>query len=640
MNYKFKLSDIVRYITVGFVVLFIALFAESQNLFYDEDFFLSYKDKIFAVEWIGPILILFLSYFCGVFIYAIFRELYGSAFLGLSISDECYFIKRTSHWLVWDDIPSWIYWSSHPDIIARELREDTEIRLQSETRSEFYLFNQFAQVLYSLCNIAVGLTIIKHLFHEGYFLTFGIVIAFLLIQILFSRIKIFIKNAIFPIVTNLGSLCVWLCIVNFYIDDNDVSLILNCFIVCCTLCFFVARFFAKEHIKSLNSICISNEDKLIELLKSDDIPTAYILIRTNSDEYLKETLDSINIQTYPCIKVLILEDKTTDETTSGTKIRDKIDEIIYTFQNDNQCKFDILRYFSNESGPYKLSLEIRKIFLTNAEDKDVAIILDSDDLFRDKNVVTNIVTQMYKTKSNICLMGFVVFGSLYLNNSKNYHNRFIKLIARKLKGIELNIDSKIKENIYHVETLGWTKCYKKSILQNYQDCLDLILRDQAKEYNELTRFEDFPDIVCLLQKGARITALNQPCYNYRKHKISVTSSATVEIYIQQVIPFLMLSYKLLDIKKNDTEFHIDDANSIIKKFILFKFIQYLDTSIRRFNKENATALWDAFKDQYKNVINDNANLADLVEKEIEAIIENNIFDINDTKDMIREIINE
>lgn len=630
MNYKFKLSDIIRYITVGFVVLFIVLFAESQNLFYDEDFFLSYKDKIFAVEWIGPILILFLSYFCGVFIYAIFRELYGNAFLGMSISDECYFIKMTSHRFVWDDIPSWIYWSNHPDIIARELREDTEIRLQSETRSEFFLFNQFAQVLYSLCNVAVGLTIIKHLFHEGCFIMLAIVFVFLLIQILFSRIKYFIKNAIFPIVTNLGCLCAWLCIVSFYIDDNEVSLILNCFIVCCALCFFVARFFAKEHIKSLSSICISNEDKLIELLKSDDIPTAYILIRTNSDEYIKETLDSINIQTYPCIKVLILEDKKNEE---SQEIRKNINDIISTFQKDNKCKFDILRYFSNESGPYKLSLEIRKIFLTNAEDKDVAIILDSDDLFRDKNVVMNIVTKMYKTKSHICLMGFVVFGSLYLNNSKNYHNRFIKFIANELKGVELDKDSEIKKNIYHIETLGWTKCYKKSILQNYQDCLDSILRGTNNEYDKLTRFEDFPDIVCLLQKGARITALSQPCYNYRKHQISVTSSAKVDTYKEQVIPFLLLSYKLWKIAEDK---YIDGADSIIKKFISFKFIQYLDTSLRRFSDGEAKGLWDAFKEQYEDII-DNDNLVQLVEGE-KAIVENNVFDINDTKDKISSII--
>ena len=45
-------------------------------------------------------------------------------------------------------IPDWIYWTDKPDIVIQEITEQTEIRLNSESKSEYFLLNKLFQGLF------------------------------------------------------------------------------------------------------------------------------------------------------------------------------------------------------------------------------------------------------------------------------------------------------------------------------------------------------------------------------------------------------------------------------------------------------------------------------------------------------------
>ena len=176
---------------------------------------------------------------------------------------------------------------------------------------------------------------------------------------------------------------------------------------------------------------------------------------------------------------------------------------INSIVKDYERKLNILYYKSSSCGTYKLAVEIRKIFLNYAEDKDYAMILDSDDYFSSPNVVSDVITQMCKKKANMCLVGFEIFGKQDLNYAKNYHNVLVKRMANLDSYIQF-VDygkrevKEISDDLYLASTLGWTKCYQKPVLQKYQALYEGY--DLPKEYAKLSKYEDFLDQLTLMFK--------------------------------------------------------------------------------------------------------------------------------------------
>lgn len=606
MDFKLKLSDIIKYIALGLAVCVIFFLGfenavDSQNkdvLEFMKSFekgfygrFLKHLKYLFeSISFLGPILAIVFIYILGLIIQTIIRIIYGVTYCGMSISEVSFFIKKFGKYLGYDS-PDWLFWSFRPDRVVMDLTEQTEIKLNSDTRSEWLILNQLFQGLHFISLIALCVAYIP-LFSENRILVsiFGITVVLLLI---FSRF--FPTRPLLSLLANLSlivTVMILLCITGSF---NAFSIVKICPVIL-LLTYFCAIYYARKHILSMASVSVSDKESLNNILLAHGVPTAYILIRTNSDKYISDTLESISIQTYPNIKVIILEDKDASET-----IYDNVNII-----NKEKCeeKLDIIYYKSDVTGPYNLSVEIRDRFLDLSSDEDIAIILDSDDYFASNSVVSDIVTKMSEKDANICVSSFVPFGKMSLNYAKNYHNKLVKKLAKLRLPLTRSLYNSIChpnliEDIHHISTIGWVKSYRRPILEKYKQLMDYGKEVYIERWNielgnkygndiKVSKYEDFPDILVHLLKEAKIVAISSPSHRFRKEPGSVTTNGDVMNYKVHIPAFLILTgviiknaYKKEIASKNQEKsfkfnFVANADKIVVNQFIPYKLIQYWD----------------------------------------------------------------
>lgn len=635
MSYKLRFADVLRYIILGMLTMMLCAYTCSvlyPSFFSDEvqnlSFYMFLRDNEKAFSVLTPIFILICCYILGICIQSIIKILYGDVFCGISIKEECSLLKNKPV-LSLSGIPDWIYWTDKPDIVIQEITEQTEIRLNSESKSEYFLLNKLFQGLFFVSYILFFISLFV-----GCELLFGKIAITTLFLISFCLSKHFnfalgVKNKTIIIVSIFAFLLLFSNIDNFIFEFF--------LLVVCTISWLIAKHFARKHIVSINSISITDRETLNLLLSESGVPTMYILIRTNCGKYLSETLDSIVKQTYPNIKVVVLEDAVIKDNDSSKSINSIV--------KDYERKLNILYYKSSSCGTYKLAVEIRKIFLNYAEDKDYAMILDSDDYFSSPNVVSDVITQMCKKKANMCLVGFEIFGKQDLNYAKNYHNVLVKRMANLDSYIQF-VDygkrevKEISDDLYLASTLGWTKCYQKPVLQKYQALYEGY--DQPKEYAKLSKYEDFLDQLTLMFKDTKITALSSPCYRFRKEEGSVTTKVSSDNYKVQIIGFLSFTNSLYENYKNENDCFTEKSKDyIFKRFVVYKFIQYFDTIYNLVEKgrlENYTAeefyndFIHKFRTIYEKDVIDKAILA-----ECNVIKNKKIFDLKNSIIIIEKL---
>lgn len=624
MSYKLRLADVLRYIILGMLTMMLCAYTCSilcPSFFADEvhdmSFYLFLKDNEKALSVLTPIFILICCYILGICIQSIIKIIYGDVFCGISIKEECSFLKNRPNLSI-SGVPDWIYWTDKPDIVIQEITEQTEIKLNSDSKSEYFLLNKLFQGLFFVSYILLFLSLFV-----GCEIVLGKIAIATLFLISFRLSKrlnftLGVKNKTIVIVSIFAFLLLCSNVDNFLFDFF--------LLVVCAISWLIAKHFARKHIVSINSISITDRDALNMLLSELGVPTMYILIRTNSGKYLSETLDSIVKQSYPNIKVVILEDAVVKDENSSMSINSIV--------KDYEKQLDVLYYKSSSSGTYKLAVEIRKIFLNYAEDEDYAMILDSDDYFSSPNVVSDVVTQMCKKKANMCLVGFEIFGKQDLNYAKNYHNGLVKRIANLDSYIQfVDYDKRefkeISDDLYLASTLGWTKCYQKPVLQKYQALYEGY--DKPTEYEKLSKYEDFLDQLTLMFKDAKITALSHPCYRFRKEEGSVTTKVSSDNYKVQIIGFLSFAESLY---KNSKEgcYTEKSKDYIFNRYVVYKFIQYLDTIYNLVEKgrlEDYTTdnFYNDFIDKFKGTY-DKKSIDSAIKEECKVIHKKHIFDIS------------
>lgn len=602
MDFKLKLSDIIKYLGLGVSVLLTCLFVYGY-LPYETRMNISALFAKFDLEKISgfldfalPILALVLIYIIGLVVQTLFRLIYGEGYNGMSINEYCFYVQKFGKHLK-TEFPSWVYWSYQPDKVVLELTDQTELKLKSETRSEWLILNQLFQGLHFifLVSLIVGFCLVDPIWFRYVFIS---IVALLWISSRWSyALKIpwvslvltalqfgFLVSSVFFVKDDPGAL-------DITIDINNLFAVLSGGLV---LTFFCARFFARKHVLSIGNVASTDKEALDKILLEKGLPTVFVLIRTNSGEYISETIRHAASQTYPNIKVIVLEDKNRKE-----KDRSKPESIydIVTKANDGiegRRKLNILYYKSEKTGPYDLSMEIRDIYLNYSTDKDISIIMDSDDYFASDNVVQEIVTRMYRTGADICLTGFEVFGKMSLNYSKNYHNVLVKEIANLSHALRYSLWDRVfhkgyLDELFLVSTIGWVKSYRRPVMAWYKDMLDSYGHPYIKELHKekyqgrefITKYEDFPDFLCLLRKNVRITAIPIPSHLFRKEEGSVTTKVNRDNYDMHIPAFLSMTYKMYDMAKDKYEF-VDGAKDIIlNKFLVYKYIQYLDVIIKK-----------------------------------------------------------
>lgn len=570
-NLKFRLSDLLKYIFLGgfeFVLFVLSCIEESVKVF---NTILEYPSPIQTAILFT---ILAFLYLFGYITQSLIQLAFRGNLLGTGIGEVAEYIKNYPRCIINNRYyPNWLYWSDSPQSVINDYKEYLETSESSEIQTEFLQTNQLFQGI-SLVLIIYSIYISFDSW-ERYIVIIACLITLGLLSIYFCKGKKVIITKIFATLIPIFLLLP---------GKNLPFLVGNLIVLSIYLFIFIASLLARQQITRIDILANKNNqeyEKFKTILKKYGIPKVFVLIRTNTHQYLDEALNSIKTQDYPNIKVIILID-------SNIKNDSSIEQIDKIISSDDYSCLNISFYQSNNSGAAALAYEIRTLFLHFANDDDYAVMLDSDDKFNKTSyVISNIVTKMEMTESNICLIRFEIFGKKHLNYSKNYHNKLIKRIScncniGKKKHTQLSktgnrrgwISPKLLcklEEAHHVSTIGWVKCYKKTILEEYHG----LLKNYSNDFSQYTKYEDFPDINALLLKKSKICAVGKNSIMFRKHENTVTTNVSPDNYKKMIPYFLWLSKDIVN--KYTNQLVPEATDVIINKLIPYKFTQYYST---------------------------------------------------------------
>ena len=281
----------------------------------------------------------------------------------------------------------------------------------------------------------------------------------------------------------------------------------------------------------------------------------FIGMRThNSSKTLDRPFESIYKQTVQNIKVIVYDDKSNDNTINmlniwKSKLKTRgINMDIFESKED-----------TNE-GCGKSSERLHKIVSNEIKDNDIYMELDSDDTLLNPNTVKDCTKQMDKTDANILIAGYTIFGdkNLVINYKGGApHND----LSHKLSATSVSIEQ-MPEIASTVDSIGWTKILKGNIFKRYVK----MFPECPKEMNVC---EDFPTLIYLLFKDAKITGLKDNIYGYYKHVQS--STATIiqkEAFSQVRLGFLKV---LQQMYQNNREEFVNNAEKHINNFLSKKY---------------------------------------------------------------------
>lgn len=586
-NFKIKFSDVLRYFILGGieVLLYYWIVEKTDSKCMFGDNFSEVSTVHVAVAIIG-------IYLLGFVTQSIIQLFWGGNFLGTGLGEVAEFV-RFYPTLNRNGYPDWLYWSDRPKRVLEIYRNILETDENAETKTEFLYSNQLFQ---GISFALLAATIYAFLGTCTSIISVKIALLFVFLFILWAIHWFCVQSraVIITILMGVVFMPIFVCLLGTVVFVD--SLLKGCLLaVLYLISTLLAANLARMQIRRIDILARFSNDNtknqmFREVLARVGVPKFYILTRTNSAKYISEELHSITTQTYPNIKIIVLLDASLQEP-NNQKERDALLEKIDAFRG----KLNIQTYESSKTGPAQLAYEIRQIFLDYANSDDVAMILDSDDKLYSPSVVSQIMTKLFKTQSNICLIRFEIFGKQNLNYSKNHHNDLVKFLCFKgdaskdgiseahviREGLKAertkSISAKelIKWNELHrISTIGWTKCYRKGILSGYHRMTKKYLDTNEKLSLDKRKYEDFPDIVAILQSDAKICAVAKNSVLFRKSENSVTTSVTSNNYSDQ-IPFFLHFAK--ELAANNKFSLIDGGDDVItNKLIPYKFVQYLN----------------------------------------------------------------
>ncbi|MDE5900420.1 MAG: glycosyltransferase family 2 protein [Muribaculaceae bacterium] len=587
-DFKLRLSDIFKYIVLGAVqaALSYLLFSDELSEWAD-----SAALKFLFQEPVATLVVaLSVFYFAGYMTQMVIQVFCKGNLAGTGLGEIGLFInKYPDNPLNLNKYPHWLYYSHRPDKVLDIYREIMGTGRDSDVKTEFLYANNLFQ------GIALSLIVFACFALPGTDPVWDAVVAFALVLILCVLGNRAVKNDRWALVVNklmivlvpLGIILVYctkytdFVLATMGLDRKMVAtdgVVIGCLVF---LCLVIAEQLTRRHIRRIDVLIKygsgeETEKKFIDTLRRNGVPRAFVLTRVSDSgcDYYREQLESVKNQIYPNKKVIALIDSASA----------RYDEIVRTVEEFRANGLDITHYTSEGRGAACLSYEIRDIFINYADADDVCISLDSDDLFASVHSVSRIMGRIARTKANICLLTFEFFGESRLNFSKNYPNDIVRDIARNFtdKGRAIASAQIMDMGYAHlVSTIGWTKCYRKDVLKRYQS----LLAPEVKHMEEKSKYEDFPDIVALLNKDSKICAVGQTSILFRKHDGSVTTAENREKYETHITYYLKLAKTLGNVEEGLCE----GAGALIAgKFVPYKFVQYLNRVLKKTTDDPVT----------------------------------------------------
>lgn len=339
---------------------------------------------------------------------------------------------------------------------------------------------------------------------------------------------------------------------------------------------WLARAYAIEYIKELGHRCEAAEEKnargAVRLYSAKGAPSVYVLIRTtlkggrDAGKYLEEALESVRMQTYGKIHIIILEDRDeTDASDNAGIIPDTILKFKHRCASDKTFSslYNRITYSHASCGGAAGSVyQIKKAFLKASKPGDICMMLDDDDILRREDAVEDIVEQMTKGNADICLTSFESQNNVGIditNHGGKDHNEIVMQLSEHPSRFN-------SVSLCHASSIGWTKCLSHRVIEKYFE----IFKPVREEFKALQSYEDFPDFILMMLKGCILTGAAEPVHSYIKRNDSITGSPNIRAFRIQRTGFLAL---LLRVTIDNEKMLCPKAWEYTCAFVIFKITQ-------------------------------------------------------------------
>jgi len=250
---------------------------------------------------------------------------------------------------------------------------------------------------------------------------------------------------------------------------------------------------------------------------------AHILMPAyNAAQFIRSSLDSILKQTYAPVTAIIYDDGSTDNT------KEVVYSLTQSLPDSALNKIHLTTDAVNRGNAYARSrlLEISE----NLNPAASFMWLDADDLFVDERSVETVMTQMSKTKADICLYAFKI---RWENDNQELRNNATGLLEEKQEHEKLLAEIAAQpeqavsiftcENLMAATSMGCVKAYAAP------------MRSRWAHPVETLRYSDFTSMAMLL-KAERVTAVtpNRPIADFLRRSTSLTGERTPGHFLRDI----------------------------------------------------------------------------------------------------------
>lgn len=631
MDTQVKFSDIIRYVLLGGVAIaYFFLWGYILNIEWMTELLALAIDN--ASSMVVLIVIGFASFLIGVLLQSI-RSLveywprvavskyrpnapwWKKVFYKISefvlygtIFELCHHQKANRKYA--DDLPMWIYLSDNPSATLNFIRGRLSKEINSESNSlgeSFYYHELFMGLEYALFLVPISILI----FWNKYF---------------------------------------------DFSTPGMLTLLITCGVAITTVR-FLAKMESKKYLRYINSLYDIFDDyaNSHHPFFSARMPIVYVLIRTvdlpGRMKHITRAVESVLHQNYPNKRIIILEDLPEGVTGKGKEAKCgpmslvvDIEAELHRQHGDKPDHIDslqkIVTYKRAEEhiGASGTSHDIREIFLNEANERDIAVLLDDDDFLDRNDALTEIAVRMSATNAGMGLLTFrnvSDMGCVLSNGGGKFHNQTVKKLARVNKSVDY-----LDEFIF-ADTLGWTKVYSYEMMKRYVESIDNFdkLKDSPIKYRSNPAFEDFPDFICFLLPGAKVCAIDRPTHCYFKRDDSITGSKDLTAF-EYRCGFLAYTMELVEFlssnKNNNHRLKLSECDiRQTKRFITYKIGVICNIIMTKFAKEYSIekfiglCLSDKSSESLRSLL---VNERDNVRGYLEEFIENKSLTIVAKKD--------
>lgn len=213
----------------------------------------------------------------------------------------------------------------------------------------------------------------------------------------------------------------------------------------------------------LDFICIfSLSDKRWFICNNNwyEVEKCFIQMRAYNDEKtIKRAIDSVLMQDYPNVELIVLDDGSTDHT----------GDIVKGYDNPN------VHYVRQQNkGPAGAFRAIVAETLRRADENDYIFSLDGDDFYTRRDALFGTVKRMKEADANLCIIGMEFSGDrnfILQPDAGKKHNGVVERLARKGKAANIMT----APFIIDADTTLWSKVYRKDMLEKYVGCCRSLL---------------------------------------------------------------------------------------------------------------------------------------------------------------------